>query len=219
MKEKSQFKTLMNRILLEVRDEYESEGDWSSDRVEAENEFGEDYQWSDEPEGEDPWSNDDDDNSAESMKNLFKSRLEACKNIQLRKYLTNWRDCWGSATELAGVYGAKPKRKDAFNWVEKLGNGIYTLCSVAGFEKMSPENKRPLKGYRVEAIIRFYKQKGNLYLKLVEMKQFHPDGKGTGRNNHDYYNITKWAGGKRIKGDPVLEAIKDYVESETGPIS
>lgn len=222
MKEKSQFNRLITQILLEAREDNGTSADWSEDRTETEDKFGEDYRWSDDT-SDNAWTNDDDKDSPEFMKNLFRERLKTCSRIENRRYLTNWRDCWSSAGELAGVYGPRPIRKDAYNWVEKEGDGVYVLCSVAGFEKGGFKKQMSLKGYRVEATVRFYKQKGNLYFKLVEMKQFHPDGKGPkkGESNspRDYYNITKWAGGKRVEGEPVLKKIMDYVESETGPIA
>jgi hypothetical protein len=204
---------LIDQILSEASFE-EPEVDWSQDRMDAENKFGEDFEWSD-YDG-DPWEDED---SPEKMKELFKDRMDSCTRVGYRKVLNNWRECWGNAAEIAGA--AHPNRKDEINWVEKKGDGIYTLYCVAPFENVSA-GIRPLKGYRIETTVKFYIRKGSLYFKVLEFKQFMPDGKpprrGETNSRRDYYNLLSWGGGRKVEGMQVLEKIKDWIESHVGPI-
>ena len=216
MKRKSQFKQLIEQVLFEAAYD-EPEADWSQDRMDAENEFGEDFEWSDYDDDDDPWENDDD--SPEKMKNLFKDRMDSCTRVGYRKVLSNWRDCWGNAAEIAGA--EHPHRKDEINWVEKKGDCVYTLYCVAPFEHVGPRI-RGLKGYRIETTVKFYIQKGSLYFRVLEFKQFMPDGKpprrGESNSRGDYYNLKTWAGGRKVEGMQVLGKIKDWIESHVGPI-
>lgn len=103
--------------------------------------------------------------------------------------------------EAAGVYGMKPLRNDAETSVTEIEEGLFLVISEAPFQETIEDRTgvqwSPLTGYRTESQIRIYKRSGKEYIKLEEMKKYHPTNPATGYG--DYYITNGWILGERLE--------------------
>lgn len=103
--------------------------------------------------------------------------------------------------EAAGVYGMKPLRDDAETSVTQIEEGLFLVVSEAPFQQTVEDRTgvqwSPLQGYRTESLIRIYKRSGKEYIKLEEMKKYHPANPATGYG--DYYITNGWILGERLE--------------------
>lgn len=135
------------------------------------------------------------------MKNLFKEDCKNCVRESFRTWASTWRERFQMMSEAAGVYGMKPLRDDVETSVTEIEEGLFLVVSEAPFQQTNEDRAgvqlSPLRGYRTESLIRIYKHSGKEYIKLEEMKKYHPINPATGCG--DYYITNGWILGERLE--------------------